>query len=44
MPATVICSNCGQRKKSQLHHCTPNKVEKQDRLKEKFEEVYERQI
>lgn len=41
MPATVICPNCGQRKKSQLHHCTPNKVEKRERLEEKFPEILE---
>ncbi len=36
MPATVICTKCGQRKKSQLHHCTPNKVEQYQKLKDKF--------
>lgn len=41
MPATVICPDCGQRRKSALHHCIPNSVEKQDRLKEKFGEFFE---
>jgi ribosomal protein L32 len=36
MPGTVICENCGQRKKSERHHCTPSAVEKQERIEEQF--------
>lgn len=39
MPGTVICSKCGQRKKSERHHCTPSAVEKQKRIREQFGEL-----
>lgn len=39
MPGTNICENCGQRKKSERHHCTPSAVEKQDRIDERFGEL-----
>lgn len=39
MPGTVICETCGQRKKSERHHCTPSAVEKQERIRKRFGEL-----
>ncbi len=39
MPGTVICPDCGQRKKSERHHCTPSAVRKQERIRERFGEL-----
>lgn len=39
MPGTNICETCGQRKKSERHHCTPSAVRKQERVRERFGEL-----
>lgn len=36
MPAAVLCPKCGQKVRSQLHHCTPSAVAKKKRITEKY--------